>query len=110
MLVILLFLRIVRWERDFLTNSFSASPIPNLASLPLHGDAGGIADLDPDGVTGRTDRYPDRLGNDTLGTKPARMGEQESAHLRNFFAEPVEKPTDSKASWCSCTAPHVGAR
>jgi hypothetical protein len=26
-----------------------------------------------------------------------------------FFAEPVEKRTDSKASWCFCTAPHVEA-
>jgi hypothetical protein len=36
-------------------------------------------------------------------------GRTRSAHLRNFFAEPVEKPTDSKAAWCFCAAPDVGA-
>src|SRR5258706_15235666 len=31
------------------------------------------------------------------------------SNMRNFFAEPVEKATDSKASSCFCTAPHAGA-
>jgi hypothetical protein len=51
------------------------SPIPNLAPLPLHGDAGGIADLDPD----RTRTGPvcavDSLGNDALNAKPVSVRE-----------------------------------
>jgi hypothetical protein len=77
--------------------------------LPLDGDAGGIADLDPDGAPAGLIGTADRLGNDALGTAGT-LGRTRSAYLRNFFAEPVEKPIDSRASWCFCTAPHVGAR
>jgi hypothetical protein len=34
-----------------------ATTVPKLAALPLHGEAAGIADLDPGRSAGRTDRY-----------------------------------------------------
>jgi hypothetical protein len=47
----------------------SGSSIPNLAALPLHGDARGIADLDPDAArTGQVGAI-DLLRNDALGAK-----------------------------------------
>jgi hypothetical protein len=46
-----------------------------LAPLPLHGDAGGIADFDPDAARAGSIRAIDPLRNDTLGTESASMGE-----------------------------------
>ena len=65
-----------------------ASPIPLLAAGPLHRDAGGIADLDPDRArTGSVGGAVDLLGDDALGAKPASVGENRSAVLRNVFVE-----------------------
>ena len=48
------------------------SPVPRLAALALHRDAGGIADFDPDATGARSIRAIDLLRNDTLGTEPAK--------------------------------------
>jgi hypothetical protein len=50
------------------------SSIPNLAPLPLHGDAGGIADLDPDAARAGSIGAVDLLRHDALGTEPASVG------------------------------------
>jgi hypothetical protein len=61
--------------------------IPYLAPLPLHGDAGGIADLDP-GRT-RTGSIPaiDSLGNDAFCAKPASVREDDRAVLGDVLVE-----------------------
>jgi hypothetical protein len=43
--------------------------IPLLAPLPLHGDARGIADFDPDAARTGSIGTVNSLGNDTLGAK-----------------------------------------
>jgi hypothetical protein len=63
------------------------SSIPNLAPLPLHGDAGGIADLDPDATRARSIGAIDSLGNDAFCAEPARMGEDDRAVLGDVFIE-----------------------
>ncbi len=66
----------------------SKSSVPIVATLPLHRDAGGIADLDPDRArTGSVGSAVDLLGDDALGAKPASVGENRSAVLRNVFVE-----------------------
>jgi hypothetical protein len=49
--------------------------IPNLAALPLHGDAGRIADLHPDAARAGLVGVIDLLRNDTLGTEPVSIRE-----------------------------------
>jgi hypothetical protein len=87
----LLFSGIVRRERDFLIEFVPSPAYPNLATLALHGDAGGITDFDPDGapvgLIGTV--YP--LGDDALGAKPTRMGE----HDRPIFA--ISLPNRSRS-------------
>src|SRR5215468_11160708 len=51
------------------------SLIPLLAALPLHGDAGGIVDLDPDWARTGAIGAVNLLGHDALGTKPAGVRE-----------------------------------
>jgi hypothetical protein len=55
--------------------------VPILTALPLHREAGRIANLDPDqartGPIGSV--YP--LGHDALGAKPASVGENDRAIL-----------------------------
>jgi hypothetical protein len=63
------------------------SSIPNLAPLPLHGNAGGIADLDPDAARAGAICAIDLLGNDALGAKPARMGEHGKPIFGNVFVK-----------------------
>src|SRR5258708_9343787 len=47
------------------------SPVPILSALPLHRDAGRIADLDPDLARPRSIGAVDLLGYDALGAKRA---------------------------------------
>jgi hypothetical protein len=71
MVIMLLFSSIVRRERDFLIEFARSLTYPNLAALPLQGDAGDY---------GRTwKRY--------LGAKPARTGE----HERSIFGDVLVK-------------------
>jgi hypothetical protein len=51
----------------------------------LHGDAGGIADFDPD--TTQPEPVAAALGNDTLGAKLARVGEDRRTILGDVFVE-----------------------
>ena len=63
------------------------SLIPNLAPLPLHGDAGGIADLDPDAARARQLGAIDLLRHDALGTKPASVCRDGRAVLSDVFVQ-----------------------
>jgi hypothetical protein len=55
--------------------------VPNLTTLPLHGDAGGIADLDPDAARAGLIRGVYALGNDALSAKPTSVREDDRAVL-----------------------------
>jgi hypothetical protein len=63
------------------------SSIPNLASLPLHGDAGGIADLDPDAARAGSIGTVHPLGNDALGAEPACTGKHDRPIFGNVFVK-----------------------
>ena len=65
----------------------SKSSVPIVATLPLHRNAGGIPDLDPERARTRPIGAVDPLGDDALGAKPASVGENRSAVLRNVFVE-----------------------
>jgi hypothetical protein len=65
----------------------SGSSIPHLAPLPLHGNAGGIADFNPDAVRAGSIGTVNPLGNDALCAKPARMGK----HGRPIFENVLVK-------------------
>src|SRR5215475_4823362 len=54
-------------------------------SLPLYGDAGGIADLDPNRTSTRSICAIDLLRHEVLGAKPAGMREDDRAVLGNVF-------------------------
>jgi hypothetical protein len=58
--------------------------IPNLAALLLHGDAGGIADIDPDGTPISTIHL---LRDDAFGAKPTSVRKDGSAVFSNVFVE-----------------------
>jgi hypothetical protein len=64
-----------------------ALPVPPSTQLPLHCDACGIADLDPDAA--RASRYVlfDLLRHDALGAKAASVREDETAILGDVFVE-----------------------
>jgi hypothetical protein len=57
--------------------SLRSSPIPILAPLPLHGDAGGIADLDPDRTRTGSRGAVDTFGDDAFCTGPASAREDD---------------------------------
>jgi hypothetical protein len=59
------------------------SPIPILAPLPPHGDAGGIADLDPDAARTGSIGAIDLLRHDALGPKLA--GVRDSDLMSNLL-------------------------
>jgi hypothetical protein len=61
--------------------------VPILSAFPLHRDAGGIADLDPDRARTGSISAVDLLRDDTLGAKPASVGENDRAILGNVFVE-----------------------
>jgi hypothetical protein len=61
--------------------------IPNLAPLPLHGDAGGIADLEPAAARAGLIGAVDSLGNDALSAKPAGVCKDDRAVLGDVFVE-----------------------
>jgi hypothetical protein len=63
------------------------SSIPPLAALPRHGDAGGIAHLDPDRARTGSLGAVDLLGDDPLGTKPASVLEHRRAIPGDMFVE-----------------------
>jgi len=65
----------------------SRSSVPVLATLPLHRNAGGIPDLDPDRARTRPIGAVDPLGDDALGAKPASMSEHGRTVLGNVFIE-----------------------
>jgi hypothetical protein len=65
----------------------SRSPIPNLASLPLHRDAGGIADLNPDAARAGLVGAVDPLRNDALGAQLARMRKNGRAIPGDVFVQ-----------------------
>jgi hypothetical protein len=65
--------------------------IPKLAPLALHGDAGGIGDLDPDATWTGSIGAVDLLRNDTFGAKPAGMRED-------------DRP-DGQTRYCTIAAP-----
>jgi hypothetical protein len=61
--------------------------VPNLGALPLHGDARGIADLDPDAARARQVGAVDLLRHDALGAEPTRVGEHGKAIFGNVFVK-----------------------
>jgi hypothetical protein len=56
-------------------------------SAPLHGDAGGIADLDPDAAWAGPIDAIDPLGHDALGANPAIVRECGKPILDNVFVQ-----------------------
>jgi hypothetical protein len=56
-------------------------------SLPLYGDAGGIADLDPGAARAGPIGAVDPLRHDALGAKLARMGEHSRPILGDVFVQ-----------------------
>jgi hypothetical protein len=70
-----------------MTRTPRGSSIPNLAAFPLHGDAGGIADLDPDAARSGLIGAIDLLRHDALGTKLARMCEHGRPVLGYVFVK-----------------------
>jgi hypothetical protein len=65
----------------------ASSSIPILAALPLHGDAGRIANLDPCAGRAGSIGTVNPLGNDALVAKPARVPEDDRAVLDNVVVE-----------------------
>ena len=63
------------------------SPIPLLAPLPLHRDAGGIADLDPDRTSTGSVGAIHSLRDDALGTKLASVLEHGRTVLGDVLVE-----------------------
>jgi hypothetical protein len=63
------------------------SSFPDLTTLPRHGDAGGIADLDPNATWAGLAGAVAPLRHDALGAKPTRMGEDGRTILGDVFAE-----------------------
>jgi len=63
------------------------SPIPILVALPLHRNAGGIADLDPHRARPGSISAVHPLRNDALGAKPASVLEHGRAILGDVFVE-----------------------
>src|SRR2546427_4795652 len=63
------------------------SPVPLLAALPLHNDAGRIADFDPDRTSAGSIGPVDLLGDDSLRAKPASMFEHRRAITDDVFVE-----------------------
>jgi hypothetical protein len=59
------------------------SSIPIRAALPLHSDACGIADFNPDTARAGSIGTVQSLGNNALGAEPARIGE----HGRPIFSD-----------------------
>jgi hypothetical protein len=56
-------------------------------SAPLHGDAGRIADLDPDAARAGLIGAIDLFRHDTLGAKPVSVCEDDRAVLGDVFIE-----------------------
>jgi hypothetical protein len=65
----------------------AARPIPPLAPLPLHRNAGEIADLNPDAARAGAVGAIDPLRYDALGAKPARVVEHGRPILGEVFVE-----------------------
>jgi hypothetical protein len=63
------------------------SSIPNLVALPLHGDAGGVADLDPDAARAGPIGAVDPLRYDALGAKLARVSQHGRPILDDVFVQ-----------------------
>jgi hypothetical protein len=63
------------------------SPVPPLAPLPLHGDAGGIADFDPDPARAGPIGTVNPLGNDTFGPKLTSVREHGRPILGDVFVK-----------------------
>jgi hypothetical protein len=63
------------------------SSIPNLTPLALHGDAGGIADFDPDAARAGAVGAVHLLGNDTLGAKLTSVRKDGGAIFDNVFVK-----------------------
>jgi hypothetical protein len=63
------------------------SPIPILAALPLHSDAGRIADLNPDCARTGLIGAIDPLGDNALGAEPASVRKDGGAILFNVSVE-----------------------
>jgi hypothetical protein len=70
-----------------LARGASGASIPNFAPLPLHGYAGGIADLDPDAARTGAIRAIDLLRHDAFRTKPAGVREDDNAVLGDVFVD-----------------------
>src|SRR5258708_7935588 len=67
--------------------AYLGSSVPLLAALPLHGDAGGIADFDPDWAQTGSIEAVHPLGDDALSTKPTSVCENGRAILGDVFVE-----------------------
>src|SRR5215813_10187453 len=80
--------------------------MPNLAPLPLHRDAGGIADLDPDAARAGSIRAIELLRHDALGAKPADVREDDRAVLGDvLIKQDAGLGSNSRASAALCRRP-----
>ncbi len=76
-----------RYPQANLARADSGSSVPQLAPLPLHGDAGRIADLDPDTARARPIGAIDLLRNDASAPSQQGVREDDCAILGNVFIE-----------------------